>query len=289
MKAYYEPIVLLETNSFKAESQVKKSFDVPWHYHPEYELTYITSSDGIRYVGNNMENFRAGDLVLLGPNLPHCWKNTANLETVAEAVVVQWQENLMGTNWMDTLEFASIQRLLKLSKRGIKFGERVSQQTKTKLYRLLELKPFEKLLSFLEILHALAEADDYEHLCDHDYDCDINFDDSERVNTVYQYVKFNYQRKITLDDVARQVNMSKGYFSRYFSNIMKKAFFTFLNEYRISNACRMLIDTDLQIAEIGYTCGYENVPYFHKQFKKIKGVSPQQYRAAFVKTHAPTR
>lgn len=285
MKAHFEPIVPLQTNSFKAAVQAKKEFDFPWHYHPEYELTYIASSHGVRYVGNSMENFTSGDLVLLGPNLPHCWKNTEKQEALAEAVVFQWKENMLGEDWMNKQEFAAIQKLLKLSVRGIKFNEEVAIQLKEKIYRLLDVPSFEKLILLLEILQDLALTTDFDILCEHGFDSNLNFNDSERINTVYQYVKKYYHQKITLEDVAKEVNMSKEYFSRYFSSIMNKAFFTFLNEYRINNACRLLIESDLQVSELCYCSGYESIPYFYKQFKKIKGVSPQQYRMKFLENN----
>ena len=270
-KAHFEPISPLTTNSFKAAFQAKEEFDFPWHYHPEYELTFIASSQGIRYVGNSMEDFRENDLVLLGPNLPHCWKNTVKQNTLAEAVVFQWKDDMLGENWMTKQEFVSILKLLRLSSKGIKFGEPIAQGLRPKMYRLLEVPSFQKLILLLEILQELSQTDDYRVLCEHGFESNIDYADSERINEVYQYVKDNYQQKIRLEDIADHVNMSKEYFSRYFSNIMDKTFFTFLNEYRISKACKMLIETDLQVAQLCY-----------KQFKKIKGISPQQYRTKFL-------
>ena len=143
MKAQYEPIVPLASNSFKAAFQEKKEFDYPWHYHPEYELTCILSSHGVRYVGNSIQNFSQDDLVLLGPELPHCWKNTGIQQTAASAIVIQWREDFLGKGWMESREFESIRSLLQLSNKGIKFHKATSLKLREKFYKLLKLPAFE--------------------------------------------------------------------------------------------------------------------------------------------------
>src|SRR5690554_3786715 len=105
MKIHFESITPLESSSFKVSQYSKMEFDSPWHYHPEFELTYILSSQGVRYVGNTIENFYENDLVLLGPNLPHCWKNADHQPQVASAIVIQWKDNLLGNALTENTEF----------------------------------------------------------------------------------------------------------------------------------------------------------------------------------------
>lgn len=281
MYPQFESILHPETNSFKAEVQRKKEFDFPYHYHPNYELTYILSSDGVRYVGNEFENFRANDLIFLGPNLPHCWKNTNCQNTEASAVVIQWKEDLVGKEWLDTKEFAAVKKLHTLSSKGIHFSPKVAISLKDHLLEITEADPFRKLMMLLEILNTLALSNDYDLLCKRDYTNNTNLIDSERINTVYQYVKNNYMQKITLQSIASTVFMSEESFSRFFSKIMKKTFFSFLNEYRINVACKLLIETEQQIAQVCYSSGYETIPFFYRQFKKFKNCSPQFYRSQF--------
>ena len=146
MKAHYEPIIPLASNSFKAAFQEKKEFDYPWHYHPEYELTYILNSHGVRYVGNNIENFSEDDLILLGPELPHCWKNTGIQQAPSRAIVIQWKEDFLGEGWLERREFEAIHALLKLSNKGVKFHNSTSLKMREKFYTLLKLTSFEKLI-----------------------------------------------------------------------------------------------------------------------------------------------
>lgn len=283
MKAQYEPIIPLGPNSFKVAMQEKKEFDYPWHYHPEFELTYILSSHGVRYVGNSIETFAGEDLVLIGSNLPHCWKNTGEQQQPASSIVVQWKEEFLGKEWIHTQEFATIKKLLELSNKGLKFDRNVALRLKDKFYRLLELPPFEKLILLLQILQELAQAEQYHVLCEQGFSHNLNHKENERIDIVYQYVKNNYLRKITLADIAGQVNMSEEYFSRFFSKIMNKSFFVFLNEYRITIACQLLIETDLQVAQVCYLSGYESIPFFYRQFKRFKGYTPLAYRSHYQK------
>src|SRR5882757_3691717 len=127
MKPLYEKIVPLESNSFKVYAYEKNGFDTPWHYHPEYELTHITSSNGVRYVGDSFENFEKDDLVLLGPNLPHCWKNITPQQQKAGAIVFHWGSDLAGDQLMEKKEFKLINQLLRLSSHGIKFETKFAQ------------------------------------------------------------------------------------------------------------------------------------------------------------------
>ncbi len=283
MKAQYEPIIPLASNSFKAAFQAKKEFGYPWHYHPEYELTYILSSRGVRYVGNSIENFADEDLVLLGPDLPHCWKNTGIQHKLARAIVIQWKEDFLGKGWMERREFEAIRHLLQLSNKGLKFHKAIALKLREKFHKLLELPAFDKLILLLQILQELAQAKQFYALCEQGFSYNLNYTDNERINTVYQYIKDHYLQKITLADIAREVNMSEEYFSRFFSKVMKKSFFTFLNEYRINVACKLLIETDMQVVQVCYAAGYESIPFFYRQFKKFKGFSPMAYKTYYQK------
>lgn len=160
MKARYKPIPSVESNLFKAIMQENnKEFDYPWHYHPEFELTYILSSHGVRYVGNNIENFFNNDLVLVGSNLPHCWINSADQRQPASAIVVYLKEELLDKTWMQSCEFESIRKLLALSGKGIKFDHKIALKVKDRLFEMLTQPPLKKLISLLEILQDLAETD----------------------------------------------------------------------------------------------------------------------------------
>lgn len=285
MKPNYKPIQFEESSLLNVVFQKnKKQFDYPWHYHQEYELTYIPAGQGLRYVGNSVENFFDDDLVLVGSNLPHCWiDETDQQQQSANAIVVYWKEEFLDKSWMQSCEFKAIRNLLELSNKGIKFNQSVALRLKEKCLELPKLPPLQKLILLIEILQELSQSSEYSLLCEHGFSTELNHSHNERINIVYRYINEHYHEKISLNDVASQVFMSPEYFSRFFSKIMKKSFFEFLNEYKISKACKLLIDSDRPISEICYDCGFESVPFFYRQFKKFKNCQPKQYRLNHLK------
>jgi AraC-like DNA-binding protein len=280
MKAAYKSISLLGSRSFKVVRQDnKQEFDFPWHYHPEFELTYIPNSQGIRYVGNNIENFGGNDLVLLGSNLPHCWINASEQGEPPGAVVIYLDKALVS--WLCNEQFDAVSLLFEKSNQGIKFSRRVALQLESRLYDLLHADPFGKYIILLQILKELSSTSEFSLLSQMGFIYELNSTNNERINAVYEYVRKNYQKKITLGEVATHVNMSEEYFSRFFSKSLMKSFFTFLNEYRINRACKLLIQTDKQVTEICYSAGFESIPFFYRQFKKIMHCPPQAYRLQY--------
>lgn len=284
MKPNYKLISSSGTNIFTAMIQeTERDFKYPWHYHPEYELTFILKGHGVRYIGNSIENFFDDDLVLVGSNLPHCWINTAEQQDSVSAVVVYIKDEFLDKTLMESSEFCAIRRLLSLSNKGIKFDKAVALKLKERCLRLPHLTPFEKMILLFQILQELAQTTRYDFLCEHGFTNNLNDSQNERINVVYRYIEKNYRQKISLADIAAHINMSEEYFSRFFSKIMKKSFIEFLNEYKINKACKLLIETDKQISEICYSSGFESIPFFYRQFKKFKNCQPKHYRASYQK------
>ncbi|MFT3750719.1 MAG: AraC family transcriptional regulator [Agriterribacter sp.] len=283
MKPHYKPIPS-ESKLFKVEFQkTSKEFYYPWHYHAELELTFILRGQGVRYVGNSIENFHDEELVLLGSNLPHAWNTTIEQDQPVTAIVVYLKEDFFDKNWMQSIEFEGIRHLSMLMNKGIKVDNEVASALKPRFYELLNASPFEKLMILLQVLEYLSHNQEYRFLCEQEFTCDLDDIDKTRINSVYDYIQKNYQRQISLADIASRLNMSEEYFSRYFSKTMKKPFFEFLNEYKINRACKLLIETDKQISEICYAAGFESIPFFYRQFKKFKDCQPKNYRMNYQK------
>ncbi len=283
MKPHYKPIPS-ESKLFKVEFQKdSKEFYYPWHYHAELELTFILNGQGVRYVGNSIENFYEEELVLLGSNLPHAWNTSIEQDQPVTAIVVYLKEDFFDKNWMQSIEFEGIRHLSVLMNKGIKVDNKVALELRQKFFDLLNATPFEKLMILLQVLEYLSHNQEYRFLCEQEFTCDFDDIDKKRINSVYDYIQKNYQRQISLSDIASRLNMSEEYFSRYFSKTMKKPFFEFLNEYKINRACKLLIETDKQISEICYAAGFESIPFFYRQFKKFKDCQPKTYRMNYQK------
>lgn len=283
MKAQYEKITASPENSFKAFIFENENFDAPWHFHTEFELTFIAKGKGIRYVGNSIEKFEEGDFILLGSNLPHCWKDSIRPESRVKSLVFQWNNELLGDGWLEKQEFGSIKALMFRASEGIKFNEEYAQGKLKTLKRLMQYSPYKRLIGFLQLLQELSITKEYETLTTPGFLPNLNHKANHRIDMVYDFVQNNYDKKIKLDEVSSLVSMGNEAFCRFFKRTLNKSFFAFINEYRINLSCKMLIETNMQISQIAYACGYESLPFFYRQFKKFMGCSPLVYRKNYAR------
>ena len=276
MKPKFQQIDLGGEESILAFKYRKPSFEAPWHFHPEHELNYVEESSGTKFIGDYVGSYGPGELVLLRSNLPHCWKNQVQDGTEAVSHVVLWNKDVYAR----VPELSPLFAMLKTASRGIVFELEDTGPLVPTIKELAELKGHALYLRFLSFLMQLT-ACRYRTLSEASFMDHLPAEFGSRMSKIHDFVEVNYQRKIYLRELADLINLSEQSFSRFFSKMMGRPFFTFLNEYRINVASRMLIDTDWSIAEIGFRCGYESLPFFHKQFTKFKGISPARYRRRY--------
>ncbi|MDF9796452.1 AraC-like DNA-binding protein [Catalinimonas alkaloidigena] len=276
MKAVFEKISNPQASTVTAFSYKEDHFSAPWHYHPECELTCILESEGIRYIGNHISEYQPMDLVLLGENLPHRWKNSDDSTSKASALVIQWSHDIVP----EVVDLQGIQMMMANAKKGIFFGKVVAQEILPLMQKMLKPEG-NKYIQLLKLLQRLSLVSNYQHLSGDDFSPDLSWETGHRLDIIQHYIEAHYTEKITLSDVAELVSLTESSFSRFFSRVMKKPFFSFINEYRVNRASKLLIETNASVAEIGFSCGYESLPYFYKQFKKIKGYSPLVFRKVY--------
>ncbi|SFF67593.1 AraC-type DNA-binding protein [Salegentibacter agarivorans] len=286
MKAQFEKVTSSRNSSFNAFIYSDESFNAPYHFHPEYELTYILEGEGTRHVGNSVQQFEAGDFVLLGSNLPHCWKNSPSYNGDAKSLVFQWDDDLLGDGWLEKNEFRGIHKLLEKAAHGLKLKDDFEGNLLEKLSGIVDQPPIKRLLSFLHLLEELSAANNFETLTNINFKPNLNLKANSRVDRIYNFVQQNYQRKITLEEVSEVVSMGNEAFCRFFKRSLNKSFFSFLNEYRINMASKKLIYSNSQVGQIAYDCGYDSLPFFYRQFKKFKNCSPLSFRKSFRKVSA---
>lgn len=284
MRAQLEQLRTRPNHSFNAFMFRKDEFDASFHFHPEYELTYILSSSGTRYVGNHFEDFKENDLILLGPDLPHCWKNTYPQKGGASAIVIHWDKDLIDKKWLDSEDFTSIKKLFQCASYGVKFNATTAVNFRNKLKKLTKLESFERFHYFLKILRELSLCPETTLLTSNNDTHLLNYNNNERIGITLDYIREHYARKVNLAEVAQKNKMTEEAFSRFFSKVMRKTFFCYLNEYRINHACTQLIETDKSISEICYASGYDTQPFFFRQFRKFKSCTPGEYRINYLKT-----
>ncbi|NJB83436.1 AraC family transcriptional regulator [Wenyingzhuangia aestuarii] len=277
-----EKIEKKEHASFHTGVYKQQYFNGDWHYHPEFELLLIKEGEGTRLVGDHGEKFEVNDLVLLGSFLPHAWITDADYlkeqpDKFCESIYVQFKKNIFGSSFVNIPELKGVRKILRLSERGLK----INGKHKDKIISLLEEMPkenaFNQLIKLLKILN-LVSISDYTILASENY-LKENFQfKSHRMLKIHEYLMENYKQNIDIKTCADMANMTLPSFCRYFKNETNMIFSDYLNHIRIDFSKRLLTNTDMAIKEIGYECGYNSVPYFNKQFKKIAGESPFKFR-----------
>jgi AraC-like DNA-binding protein/quercetin dioxygenase-like cupin family protein len=281
MKASFEPLHPVKGNSFLARKFAEQAFSAPYHYHPQIELTLILKGEGKRYVGSSLAPYTQGDLVLLGPDLPHCWKseNTKKGKINACSLVVQFNSDFLGTAFFDKAEMAAIARMLERSKYGIQFDHKVSVKVQHDLLLLeKERHPFHKMIMLLKILQRLAESRQYV-LLDKQYKLFVHT--QSKINHVIAYIVDNFRDKVELEKAAGIVMMTPSAFCKYFKRQTRKTFIETVLDYRVNYASQQLVNTDKSVADISYESGFGDVSHFYKVFKAQRRLSPLQYRKKF--------
>ena len=274
--------------SFSIRQDVVLHFYDRWHYHPELELVYIEQGSGTQFVGDNIQNFQSGDLLLIGSNLPHYWRCDekyfqGNTNLYAKATVLHFSETLFGDTFLKLPENKAILELHDKSKKGMKLlGE--NEEAKFLILQLLKQKEANPLIGLLNILQVLSQNKDTKLLSSTFFQEDFDQHDTDRINKIYQYSLANFQQKISIKDVSEIANMSPHSFCRYFKNRSRKTYSQFLLELRVGHACKLLVEKKWSIAQICYESGFNNFANFNKYFKLLTQRSPSQYQKEYQHT-----
>ena len=248
-----------------------------WHFHPEYEIVFISNGRGKRHIGDHISYYENGDLIFLGPDLPHFGFTEGLYEEHVE-IVVQMKEDFLGKDFLSRPEMNKIQQLFDRAKQGVTFYGETKKRIGALLIQMYELDAFERLIELLRILASLADSDEYELLNANGFTLEVNSSDYERIQTIYAFVEQNFQQQMTLDEISKEVSMTVPAFCRYFKKLTQKTFTQFANEFRVAHACRLLSDESLSVAAISFESGFNNLSHFNKQFRLIAGISPTEYR-----------
>lgn len=270
--------------SFVVFKETGQYFPCPWHYHPEYELVLVLKSTGRRMVGDHIGCFQEGDLVCLGPYLPHVWVNdplyiTGKAGHEADAVVIHFKEDFLGADFLKIPEMESFRNFLKLSDRGMAFCGKTKEMINTLMIGMVKMNGIQRLSSLLSIFDILSNTQEYKLLSSPGQM--INFIDpfrKDRFTKIKEYIHQNFDKDISLPEVASMVNMAVTTFCNFFKENYRITFVEYLNSVRIGHACKLLSEKDVNIVDVAYECGFNNLANFNRQFKKYKEMTPSQYR-----------
>lgn len=280
MKAVFEQVKSDPSKSLLVRHFRISQFDAPFHFHPEYELTLIVKGEGQRFVGKQVDDFSKGDLVFLGSHLPHCWINhqKENQTELSEAIVVQFNLHFLGEDFFNLNEFVAIKMFLDKSKAGFDIQGNDKKKITARLFEMMLASPTQQILILLDILDILSSAVQLKPIDLSFAENDFKVSETNRFQKVFSYLITHYKEDISLAKIAGIADLSPTSFCRYFKSITKQSFVEVLLEFRIKQACHLLLSTDLAIREIAFQSGFDDIPYFNRIFKKKKGISPKQYK-----------
>lgn len=283
MKPVYLKVATSPETSVDIRHDELPYFKNPWHFHPELELTLILKGTGSRFVGDNISPFVENELTLIGPNLPHLWRNDPafyqkNGNLLAEAVVVRFSRDFAGKDFFSMPAMTTIVELLERSKRGMAITGITRSEVTRKMLDITGQQGARQVITLIEILDILADSNEYSFLSSMGFARQFNTSDSKRIDSIYNYILTHFRNPIHLEDVAEAANMNASAFCRYFKTKTGKTLVHFINEVRVGYACKLLLQGKYSLSEICYEVGFQSQSYFAKQFRIVTGQTPLQYR-----------
>jgi len=281
MLARFEKVA--EANgSFTAYERVATDFPFDWHYHPEFELTLISDSEGQRIVGDSLCDYETGDLVLLGPNLPHSyrsWPVDSLSSRRHRAIVIQFREESFGEHFFELPEMKPVAAMLQRSAMGLAFGGTQTGKSLASIIREIPSLPVpRRLVALLSALVELAEDSDAQVISTETLRPLCRVEDRRRIDQICSYLHRSFDQEVDFTELARTVHMSQACLCRFFRRATGRTMTTYINQLRIGAAVQLLVNSDLSVLDIAFKVGFGNYSNFNRQFKSMKGVTPLSLR-----------
>ena len=285
MPAIYEQVVLQEGESFSIgifQDNLKKS---TWHYHNNYEISFITEGMGKRIVADSIEEFQPGDLVFVGRNLPHAWiadKGQRVLtERTLEMVYLQFPVAVFCPQLLALPEFKEVQRALKMSERGIQIVGQTLNEVSEIMLQLPYLRGFERMNYLFRMLDIIGRSKTVYSLASEEYLLKVFKPANRRIGQIHDYLMNHFREEIDLAQLSELIHMAEGSLCRFFKMNVGCSVFEYLNKLKVDFACKLLMDPDIVIVDVCFDSGFHNLSHFNKQFRKNTGVAPSEYRKKF--------
>lgn len=273
---------IAENSSFSIRKDTSPQMHNLWHYHEELEIVLIEEGRGTCYIGDFINNFKEGDLILIGSNTAHYWlfddeflDGDNNFQIKVH--VLHFRSSIFGSDFLNLPENKQIQNLLTNTRNSLKFGDYDYKQIESLFLRLTQKLPVNSLLLLLELLQKLSLSKP-DKLISSEYANQSRLHELDRLNKVFEYLRVNFRSKITLHDVSELAGLTVNSFCRFFKANTGKTFVEFLIEIRINYASKLLVETLDSVKEISLKSGFNNSVSFHKKFRELKQLTPTDYR-----------
>lgn len=252
-----------------------------YHFHPEFDILLVLKNTGDFISGDHIGRMAPGTLIMNGPNVPHALHpaepDEKNWDRPSLAVL-QFSADSLGWDLLGKDEMAVVRNFFDSAGRGFEFHGQGRSQAETLMLAMREQDDLERLASFLRLLGILAKCEDREPLASEGYRPSLRQSQIDRVDRVVRFLHQNKTSKVALEDVAAVANLSPRGFCRFFKTNVGKTFGQYLQELRVGEACRMLLETELPVTEVALESGFFNVSNFNRRFREQKGMTPREFR-----------
>ena len=284
-KIKHEHVGLQDGSPFKVRYCDYKYFSYPLHQHGELELIYIIESTGSCHIGNKVEDFAPGSLMLIGSFLPHMHRNPSDYYEDnglrVKAIIVQFSLGFVSSELFAYPEMKQINDMIKLSTNGIAFHVSEDDEVIKRLHSLLPLTGADRFLHFLDFLHLLSRCKDYRLIEAAYIENYTLLQTDDRLVTVTGYLNRNYTSKISVAEVAKLACMNKTAFCRFFKEKTGKTLINYVNELRVAYACKLLLDGTTSVAQASFQAGFNNLSGFNRVFRSLIKMAPTEYRRQY--------
>lgn len=245
------------------------------HYHPEYQLSLIVAGSGKCTIDGYSDRFEPGDVYVIGANVPHIFESPDS-----HIISVFFTESSLGGYFFQLPEMAAVKQFLEEAAQSFKLQKKLAERLQPLFLELLKLNGAARIIQLLQLLNQLALSPEKQLLAQTEVSSSYSYTALyRRMKKAFHYIADNFDKEISLDDVAHSVHLSRYAFCRYFKKITNKSFVHYLNEFRVKSACKFLLQYDYTISQIGFACGFNNLSNFNRQFKKLMNCTPSEYRA----------
>ena len=277
-RAPFQSFPQTPNESFRVMEYKGSNTGCSWHFHDEFQMSLILNGCGQRVVGDSIHTIKQGELTLLGANLPHAWRYDPLEGQQIHIVVIHFKEDFAGTDFLLKPEMRSLRLLLARARQGLQVHGTTRKKVTQLVQGLLKSNGFERVVKLLGILNALAESNELCRICSPGIRPANAELDVERLRSVYAFVEANFDQPINRCQVASIAHLSPSAFSRFFKQHTGTTFQGFLNDHRIGFACRLLAEKSLSVTDVAMRCGFSSTTSFNRCFRRLKKISPSQYR-----------
>ncbi|WP_323118996.1 AraC family transcriptional regulator [Burkholderia alba] len=252
-----------------------------WHFHPEYEIHVIRASHGKFFVGDYIGDFAPGNLVIVGPNLPHNWISELdeNERVPSRDVVLQFSRQAVEKMMEAFTELQAVIGLIDDASRGVQFPDPIGLAVAPLIAELSATHGCRRVERLMSLFDRLLSCEERRLLAGPAYRIDAQHYMSSTINQVLAYLRQNLPGALREADVAAFAGMSISTFTRFFRRHTGSTFVQYLNRLRINEACELLMFSGLNVTDICYRVGFNNLSNFNRQFLSMKGMPPSRFRA----------